>query len=52
LRSKIAAGDWSDEVQKGAHDAVESFASDFGYDLDEEGQPLEESRPLEGAKAA
>jgi F-type H+-transporting ATPase subunit alpha len=52
LRSKIAAGDWSDEVQKGTHDAVESFASDFGYDLDEEGQPLEEDRPLEGAKAA
>jgi F-type H+-transporting ATPase subunit alpha len=52
LRSKIAGGDWSDEVQKSAHDAVESFASDFGYDLDEEGLPLEEDRPLEGAKAA
>jgi F-type H+-transporting ATPase subunit alpha len=52
LRSKIADGDWSDEVQKEAHDAVESFASDFGYDLDEEGQPLEDDLPLEGAKAA
>ena len=52
LRSKIAAGDWSDEVQKAAHDAVASFTRDFGYDLDEEGQPLEEDRPLEGAKAA
>jgi F-type H+/Na+-transporting ATPase subunit alpha len=49
LRLKIAGGDWSDEVQKGAHDAVESFASDFGYDLDEEGQPLEDDRPLQGA---
>jgi F-type H+-transporting ATPase subunit alpha len=52
LRTKIAAGDWSEDVQKGAHDAVESFAADFGYDLDEEGQPLEDDRPLEGAKAA
>jgi F-type H+/Na+-transporting ATPase subunit alpha len=52
LRSKIAGGDWSEEVQKSAHEAVETFASDFGYDLDEEGQPLEQDRPLEGAKAA
>ncbi|HTQ67710.1 MAG TPA: F0F1 ATP synthase subunit alpha [Solirubrobacteraceae bacterium] len=42
-RKKIAAGDWSEETQKEVHDAVESFASDFGYDLDEEGQPLEEA---------
>ena len=28
------------------HDAVESFAADFGYDLDEEGQPLEDDAPL------
>src|SRR6185312_3309761 len=42
VRAKIAAGDWSDEVQKNVHDAVESFAEDFGYDLDEEGQPLDE----------
>jgi F-type H+/Na+-transporting ATPase subunit alpha len=52
LRTKIAGGDWSEDVQKGAHDAIASFASDFGYDLDEEGQPLEDDRPLEGAKAA
>jgi F-type H+/Na+-transporting ATPase subunit alpha len=52
LRSKIADGGWSDEVQKEAHDAVESFASDFGYDLDEEGQPLEDDRPLQEATAA
>jgi F-type H+-transporting ATPase subunit alpha len=43
VRSKIAAGDWSEETQKAVHDAVESFAADFGYDLDEEGQPLEEA---------
>jgi F-type H+/Na+-transporting ATPase subunit alpha len=52
LRSKIADGGWSDEVQKEAHDAVEGFARDFGYDLDEEGQPLEDDRPLEGTKVA
>ncbi|HTD58984.1 MAG TPA: F0F1 ATP synthase subunit alpha, partial [Solirubrobacteraceae bacterium] len=43
LRTKIAGGDWSDEVQKSARAAVEAFAADFGYDLDEEGQPLEET---------
>ncbi len=44
LRTKIAGGDWSEETQKGVHDAVETFARDFGYDLDEEGHPLEETR--------
>ncbi len=43
LRTKIAGGDWSQETQKGVHDAVETFARDFGYDLDEEGLPLEET---------
>jgi F-type H+-transporting ATPase subunit alpha len=36
---KIADGDWSDETQKALDEAIEEFASDFGYDLDEEGQP-------------
>ncbi|HEX5308793.1 MAG TPA: F0F1 ATP synthase subunit alpha [Solirubrobacteraceae bacterium] len=43
VREKIAGGDWSEETQKGVHAAVEGFAADFGYDLDEEGQPLEET---------
>src|SRR5437588_1235155 len=47
VREKIAAGDWSDETQKALRDAVDTFAQDFGYDLDEEGEPLEEE-----AKAA
>src|SRR3984957_5219860 len=51
LRSKLAGGDWSQETQKAVHAAVEAFAADFGYDLDEEGQPLDESAPPE-AKAA
>jgi F-type H+-transporting ATPase subunit alpha len=42
LRAKIAAGDWSDEVQSDVREAVDAYAKDFGYDLDEEGQPLEE----------
>jgi F-type H+-transporting ATPase subunit alpha len=43
LRKKIAAGDWSDETQEGVRAAVSGFAEDFGYDLDEEGEPLEEA---------
>jgi F-type H+-transporting ATPase subunit alpha len=45
VREKIAAGDWSEETQQEVHKGVESFASDFGYDLDEEGQPLDDSAP-------
>jgi F-type H+-transporting ATPase subunit alpha len=44
LLDGIAAGDWSEETQKAVHEAVESYARDFGYDLDEEGQPLEEAQ--------
>jgi F-type H+-transporting ATPase subunit alpha len=46
LLAEIAAGDWSDETQKAVSDAVEAFARDFGYDLDEEGLALEEDEPL------
>src|SRR3712207_3318206 len=38
----IRGGDWSDETQETVRNAVAEFADDFGYDLDEEGQPLEE----------
>jgi F-type H+-transporting ATPase subunit alpha len=51
LRAKIAGGDWSQETQKATSDAVGAFAQDFGYDLDEEGQPLEDGAVPE-AKAA
>jgi F-type H+-transporting ATPase subunit alpha len=40
---QIAGGDWSDETQSALHKALEDFASDFGFDLDEEGQPVDES---------
>jgi F-type H+/Na+-transporting ATPase subunit alpha len=42
LREKIGGGDWSDEVVKAVDQAVKEFADDFGYDLDEEGQPMDE----------
>jgi F-type H+/Na+-transporting ATPase subunit alpha len=42
LREKIAAGDWSEETQAALKAAVAEVAEDFGYDLDEEGQPLED----------
>jgi F-type H+/Na+-transporting ATPase subunit alpha len=42
LRQKIASGDWSDETQAAVKAAVAEFADDFGYDLDEEGQPLDD----------
>ncbi len=51
---KIAGGDWSDETQKALRDSIEQFAEDFGYDLDEEGQPLSEEDALraeEGRKS-
>jgi F-type H+-transporting ATPase subunit alpha len=38
----IGDGDWSDQVQEQVAAVVEQFATDFGYDLDEEGRPLQE----------
>jgi len=37
---KIADGEWSDDVQKELDKVIKQFAEDFGYDLDEEGNPL------------
>ena len=42
LLKKIAGGDWSDETQSAVDEAVQRYAEDFGFDLDEEGHPLEE----------
>jgi len=47
LREQIAGGDWSDDLQDKLRQALDSYAQDFGYDLDEEGHPLEDE-----AKAA
>jgi F-type H+-transporting ATPase subunit alpha len=42
LREKVSGGDWSDETQEQMKNLIGEFADDYGYDLDEEGQPLEE----------
>jgi F-type H+/Na+-transporting ATPase subunit alpha len=42
LLKKIADGDWSDETQQAVDAAVQRYAEDFGFDLDEEGHPLED----------
>jgi F-type H+-transporting ATPase subunit alpha len=53
---KIKGGDWSDETQAELHKVVSQFADDFGYDLDEDGQPIldagvgETSRADEGLR--
>ena len=49
LLKKIAGGDWSEETQHEVDRLVKEFTEEFGYDLDEEGHPLEEG---EEAKAA
>jgi len=42
LLAKIAGGDWSDETVEAVDAAVKQYAEDFGYDLDEEGHPMDE----------
>ena len=42
LVKAIAGGDWSDGTQSKLKEAVNTYAEDFGYDLDEEGLPLED----------
>jgi F-type H+-transporting ATPase subunit alpha len=42
LVKTIAGGDWSDETQSKLKEAVNTYAEDFGYDLDEEGLPLDD----------
>jgi F-type H+-transporting ATPase subunit alpha len=42
LLRALAAGQWDDDIEGRLRAAIEQFAQDFGYDLDEEGMPLEE----------
>jgi F-type H+-transporting ATPase subunit alpha len=54
LMKSIAGGDWSDETQSKLDEAVATFAEDFGYDLDEEGHPIEdddEPKPRKSSRA-
>jgi F-type H+-transporting ATPase subunit alpha len=48
---KIREGDWSDETQEAVRNALEHFADDFGYDLDEEGHPIEDREVGETTRA-
>jgi F-type H+-transporting ATPase subunit alpha len=56
LLSKIADGDWGDDTQEAVRNGVAEFADDFGYDLDEEGHPLEDrdetTREQEGIRSS
>jgi F-type H+-transporting ATPase subunit alpha len=38
----IESGDWSDDTQNKLKQLIATYADDFGYDLDEEGQPMAE----------
>jgi F-type H+/Na+-transporting ATPase subunit alpha len=55
--STIEGGDWSDDTQGALKKAIADYADDFGYDLDEEGQPLSDevggtSRESEGIRSS
>ena len=42
LLEKIAGGDWEDATVEELDAAIKEYADDFGYDLDEEGNPTED----------
>jgi F-type H+/Na+-transporting ATPase subunit alpha len=54
VRKAIAGGDWSEDTQGKVDDLVKRYAEDFGYDLDEEGQPLtdEDAPPVRPTHAS
>jgi F-type H+/Na+-transporting ATPase subunit alpha len=52
LLEKIAGGDWSDETQGRVREIVAEFADDFGFDLDEEGKPIEEEVEVDDRRRA
>jgi F-type H+/Na+-transporting ATPase subunit alpha len=51
LHDKVQGGDWSDETQEAMKKLIGEFADDYGYDLDEEGQPLEEGAEGDSERA-
>src|SRR4051812_23107034 len=42
LADKVGNGDWEDSTVEALGQFVKEFADDFGYDLDEEGQPTDD----------
>src|SRR4051794_8183582 len=51
LRETIGNGDWSDEIQEQLKKLIGEFADDYGYDLDEDGQPLDEGAEGDSERA-
>jgi F-type H+-transporting ATPase subunit alpha len=51
LLETIRGGDWSDGTQEALRDGVAEFADDFGYDLDEEGHPIDDREVGETSRA-
>jgi F-type H+/Na+-transporting ATPase subunit alpha len=45
MLKRLAAGEWDDEIEAELDAAVKEFASDFGYDLDEEGLAMDQDQP-------
>jgi F-type H+-transporting ATPase subunit alpha len=42
LLQRIASGEWDDEIEEELREAIAAFADDFGYDLDEDGEPTDD----------
>jgi F-type H+-transporting ATPase subunit alpha len=51
LRRVRETGQLPDEDEEQLHKAISEFLNDFGPDLDEEGQPLDEGAPAPGSEA-
>jgi F-type H+/Na+-transporting ATPase subunit alpha len=51
LLEKIAGGDWSDDTVADVDKEIKQFSEDFGYDLDEEGHPVDQDGDAPRAKA-
>ena len=49
---KLREGEWGDEIQDQLRKAIGDFADDFGYDLDEEGHPIEDREVGETTREA
>jgi F-type H+/Na+-transporting ATPase subunit alpha len=52
LLKQIASGEWTDDVEEELREAVAAFADDFGYDLDEDGEPTDDGDSEEAAPPA
>jgi F-type H+-transporting ATPase subunit alpha len=51
LLERIRGGDWEDGTVDTLEKAIKEFADDFGYDLDEEGQPMDDGGDSDRVKS-